>query len=86
MHSMAISLTPNQVADIIEAFLNGSSGDRDWDDFCSIRITDPTLDAIRVKCVDLHDQDPYPGQYCGPTGLQMMRGFMKVLRRESGGD
>jgi hypothetical protein len=58
---MAVRLTPTEVADIIEAFLKGTDGRWDWDDFCSSRITDPALDAIRVRCVDLHDEDPYLG-------------------------
>jgi hypothetical protein len=56
------------------------------DDFCSILFTDPALDAIRAKCVDLHNEDPCPGQYCGPAGLQVMRDFVEALRRESGRD
>ena len=79
---MAVRLTPEEVADIIEAFLNRTGGRWDWDDFCSIRIKDPALDAIRIKCVDLHEEDPYSGQYCGPVGLAMMRGFVTSLRNK----
>jgi hypothetical protein len=36
-------------------FLEGTGGDWDWDDFTSIKITDPSLDAIREEAawVDL---------------------------------
>ena len=78
---MAVRLSPSEVADIIEAFLDGTGNLEDWDDFCSIRIKDAALDAIRIKCVDLHDADPSPSQYCGPTGLQVMRGFVATLRK-----
>jgi hypothetical protein len=48
----------------------------------------PALDAIREKCVDLHEADPHPGQYRGPAGLQVMRGtqvmrgLVAALRKE----
>jgi hypothetical protein len=80
---MAVRLTPEEVADIIETFLDGTGGRWDWDDFCSIRIKDPDLDAVRRRCVDLHEEDPYPAaQYCGPAGLEIMRGFVTALRKK----
>jgi len=42
--------TPEEVADIIEKFLDGSGGEWDWDDFTSITIKDAYLDGIRCKC------------------------------------
>ena len=77
---MAVRLTPQEVADIIESFLNSTGGPWDWDEFCSVRIEDPGLDAIRIRCVEMHDEDPLPGHYCGPTGVEMMRGFVRSLR------
>jgi hypothetical protein len=77
---MAVDRTRAEVADYIEAFLSGSGARWDWDDFCSIRIADPELDAIRVRCVDLRDEDPCPNQYCGAAGLEVMRGFVRSLR------
>jgi hypothetical protein len=77
-----VRLTREEVADIIEAFLNGTGGRWDWDDFCSIRIKDPDLDAIRRRCADLHEEDPYPAQYCGPAGVEIVRGFVAALRKK----
>lgn len=37
------------VAETIRAFLNGSGGDRDWDDFTSCPLQDPRLDGIRRR-------------------------------------
>jgi hypothetical protein len=79
---MAVHRTPHEVADIIEKFLDGTGGRWDWDDFTSMRIKDPALDAIRRKCTALYDEDPFPGKYCGPTGVETMRAFIASLRAQ----
>ncbi len=37
----------------IRAFLNGSCGDRDWDDFTSCSLRDPKVDHIRRRVRDI---------------------------------
>ena len=59
---MAVKYTKAEVADIIEQFLDGTGGRWDWDDFTSVKIVDPDLDTIRVRCIELHDETAYPGQ------------------------
>ena len=44
------------MAVIIEQFLDGTGGRWDWDDFVSLRIEDPELDAIRLRCARLQDE------------------------------
>lgn len=46
---------PVYVAETIRAFLDGSGGDWDWDDFTSCSLGDPRLDSIRARAalVDL---------------------------------
>lgn len=43
------------VAATIDAFLDGSGGDWDWDDFTTCSLPDPRLDSIRIRAalVDL---------------------------------
>ena len=77
---MAIHYTRAEVAIIIEQFLNGTGGPWDWDDFTSIRIDDPELDAIRRRCGELYDEPNHPGQYCGPDGVAEMRRMIEHLR------
>jgi hypothetical protein len=77
---MSVRRTRAEVADFIDAFLSGTGEPWDWDEFCSVPIADPELDAIRVSCISLHDEDPYPNQYCGAMGLDLMRGFVKSLK------
>ena len=40
-------LSADEVADYIRAHLDGTGGDWDWDDFTSVKIADPVLEAIR---------------------------------------
>jgi hypothetical protein len=47
--------TAREVEVYLRDFLDGTDGAWDWDDFTSIKITDPELDAIREEaaCVSL---------------------------------
>ena len=72
-----------RLADIIERFLDGTGGRWDWDDFTSLSITDPELDAIRVRCGQLYDEPTYAGRYCGPEGMVEIRRIIEKLRSPS---
>lgn len=76
-------MTREAVATTIENFLNGVGGPWDWDDFISFPITDPRLDEIRERCNALSAEFPStePGHYCGPDGFEVMRGFVRGLRK-----
>lgn len=39
--------TPAEVAGFIRDFIEGTGGDWDWDDFTSVHLSDPELEAIR---------------------------------------
>lgn len=39
------------VAKAIAAFLDGTGGERDWDDFTSLRLHNQTLDGIRRRAL-----------------------------------
>jgi len=41
----------NEVTSYISNFLNDAGGEWDWDDFTSVPITDPALEAIRAEAV-----------------------------------
>lgn len=47
-------LTARDVERYLQDFLEGSGGNWDWDDFTSIKITDPSLDAIREEAAWVH--------------------------------
>lgn len=44
-----IDRTPEEVVGFIEGFLEGTSGEWDWDEFESVPITDPMLEGIRIR-------------------------------------
>lgn len=77
----AVRRTRTEVAGIIERFLEGAGGLSNFDDFCSVRIADPELDAIRIRCSRFHTGDRKSGRYSGPAALDMMRTFVKALRQ-----
>ena len=41
--------TEQEVATVIENFVNGTSGPRDWDDFISFRYGNPVIEAARIE-------------------------------------
>lgn len=47
-----------EVARFIENHVSGTEGPHDWDNFTSIPIADPRLNAIRLRCVELDDEHP----------------------------
>jgi hypothetical protein len=79
--------TREQVAETIEAFVNGTGRQWDWDGFTSIRIDDPELEAIRKRCVAMPAEFPpsTTKEYCSAAGLQVMRELAQGLRAQPAG-
>jgi hypothetical protein len=70
------------VAGIIQRFLEGASSDPwEWDDFLSVPLADPTLEAARRRCAAVRDEFPPPtaDAYCGPGGEDVLRSLLKTL-------
>ena len=47
--------TPEEVADYLRDFIEGTGEEWDWDDFVSINIADPQLDSIRERASKFPD-------------------------------
>lgn len=79
--------TREEVASTIEAFVNGTGRQWDWDGFTSIRLDDPELEAVRLKCVSLPAEYPPTtrAEYCSPAGMQVMRELLESLRAPTQG-
>lgn len=79
--------TREQVAETIEAFVNGTGRQWDWDGFISIRLDEPELEEIRKKCVALPVEFPPSTrtEYCSEAGLQIIRDLVQGLRSHSQG-
>lgn len=67
-------MTKADVANEIAAFLDGQSGEWDWDEFISLRLSDPELDAVRLLCARLPELDPPVDRrhYCGEQGMNIL--------------
>ena len=79
---MAVERTRAEMADIISTFLRGECA-WVWDDFISVRIKDPSLDAVRAQCAALPQTHPpsIPGRYCNEVGMAVLRSLAESLRR-----
>lgn len=75
------------VADSLEAFLDGTGRPHDWSRFLSTRLGDPGLDAVRERCRHLPEEFPpeRPGEYCSDAGRQVLRSLVLELRQGSAG-
>jgi hypothetical protein len=82
LQSKPHNLSKEDVADEIEAFLNGTCGDYAWSDFCTFTVADPELDKIRARCAQLDEEFPPEklGEYCGSEGISVLRGYVEYLR------
>lgn len=56
--TMSKKRTQKEVRDYILNRINEVDHTFDWDDFTSIRISDPWLDAIRLRCLALEEELP----------------------------
>jgi hypothetical protein len=77
--------TPQEVANTIEGFVNGTDNQWAWDGFTSIRLDDPELEAIRKKIVALPVEYPpeNPRDYCSEAGKEKMLEMVRDLRARS---
>jgi hypothetical protein len=75
-------MTKVEVANEIAAFLDGQAGEWDWDEFVSLQLSDPELDAVRVLCAKLPELDPpvERGYYCGKKGISILAHLADDLR------
>lgn len=74
--------TNAEVADLIEAFLDGTCEPWDWDDFLSVEFATPYLTAVQSRCNRSRDDFP-PGKQGGwssEEGAQELRRIVAELR------
>ena len=81
-----MKLSGQEVADILEGFLEGRGGPWAWDDFISgTPFEDKQLEEIRKRCDGLGEEFPpaNPGEYCNEQGRDVIRTYIKRLKRSS---
>ena len=66
----------------IDAFLAGTCGDYDWDDFISTRSTDPDIKSVIDYCSNSRDIYPpeKPGNWCGAVGATKLAELSRLLK------
>lgn len=72
------------VIQTIRDFLQGTGNPWDWDDFTSVRIGYPELDAVRAFCLELPAKYP-PAEsmhWCNSEGLRELRRKLEQLESE----
>jgi hypothetical protein len=78
------TLTREEVAQILEDFLEGSRGSPySWDGFTlGMSFEDESLEAIRIRCAGLSEEFPPDNEkkYCNEQGLNVMRDYIRRLR------
>jgi hypothetical protein len=81
---MKDNLTREEVAHILQGFLDGTGSKWGWDDFTSVvRFEDPYLEKIRTRCILLDREFPPTtgGWYCNEQGLEVIRAYIRELTK-----
>jgi hypothetical protein len=76
-------LSAEEVANVLERFVEGTGRHWEWDDYSlGMSFKDKRLEEIRVRCVGLSFEFPPdgPGKYCNEQGIQVIRNFVQELR------
>ncbi len=76
-------LTKNEVAQILEDFVEGNGSPCSWDGFTlGMTLEDDYLDSIRMRCIGLSEEFPPSSrhEYCNPRGIQVIRAYIQELR------
>lgn len=70
-----VDRTDSEVRQIIQNFISGDGKDWDWDDFISLKISDPYLEGVRKIAEDLPKRYPpkVSGHYCNEDGQKKLR-------------
>ena len=76
------NIGPEQILDYIDHFLEDPRAANNWDEFLSIPLESPQLEAIRLRVTLLPEIFPAgKGEgFCGPEGMEELRQTANTLR------
>ena len=80
-------MTYNEVADIIERFVNGTGGALEWDGYTmGMKCEDPFLRTIQGRCRALWIEfsPAEKGHYTSAEGFSVLKDLIKELRSRTG--
>ena len=78
-------LSNQEVAQILEDFLQGKGNPLAWDGFTlGMSIEEKHLEQIRIQCAGLSQEFPpdHANEYCNEQGRDVIRGYIKQLRAQ----
>jgi hypothetical protein len=80
-----VVMSADAVASVLQGFVDGTGEPWEWDDFTSVRIREPRLDAIRMRCATLPVTYPptQEGHYCSDEGMRVLTEIIRSLRERS---
>ena len=58
MSDPPVKRTALEVTDFLANHLTGTERPHEWDEFTSVPIADPRLEGIRLRCVQLENEEP----------------------------
>ncbi len=58
MSDSSVKRTALEVAHFLANHLTGTERQQEWDEFTSAPIVDPRLEGIRLRCVQLENEEP----------------------------
>jgi len=76
-------LSNNDVADILQGFLDGTGRPWAWDDFTlGMSFEDSNLERARVRCARLSEEFPPIDrhEFCNEQGFEVIRSYIRELR------
>ena len=78
-------LTPEEVAKIIDSFVEGTDGPYDWDDYIHIPSRIPELEQIRKECEAIAKRFPsqIKTEWCSAEGLTELKLLANKARQLS---
>jgi hypothetical protein len=78
-------LTNQQIAQILDDFLEGRGSPAAWDGFTlGMSFDDAEHEKIRLRCLRLGEEFPpaNPSEYCNEQGREVIRQYVTQLRSE----
>ncbi len=79
-------MTYSEVADTLEAFVDGHSGQWDWDNYMSATFfSDSYLKEVQQRMIHLSEEFPaQKGQgFCNGEGIAVIRAYVRELRAKT---
>ena len=58
MSDLPVKRTALEVTDLLANHLTGTERQHEWGEFTSVPIADPRLEGIRLRCIQLENEEP----------------------------